>query len=633
MSRVGKTRPDRGPGHAGRGGGVFLWTALLFLPAEWAPDSQRFAFLARQGDSAYLAAGWLFGPTTATADPGKLPPPAPRCDLWVANVETGSATRIDQSEGLFSQPCWAPDGRSLVYVHFLPTLPVDWSANTLGGSLTWLRRYRDGQTEVLRSRTGSFPTAALLALPKMRSDWSPNGLVLAMPELDPERLIVFATDAPANAAELPTASLPAFSPDCLCLAFHQQNPAGIAVVPVGRWSERRLVLDVANPVQPVSWERTSGYFLAMRVVGNIDPRSTAPLQVELMRVAAATGEKQIVQRHSVTPKEEDPLLDVFFAYSPRSESLLLPLYQDGRSVGIEWQIAGNPLARWHPVDDEAARWPIHLGAPTFSPDGRRFAFRFGPADWSAPLGVCEIERRSTSLWAPTDSARINALLPLVEALKDWLLEPNDSPEKTGTVRVPLVTPTRPTTRPVPTPVALFPFPSGHARLPAGMAGAEPVDPIRREAIERLAQYGIELARRPPAANDPLRLQFLESELLFAYTLGWFDQAITAIDRLEAIPDGDYQRRLVLEVIRAQCQASLGKYASALQTTQSLAVERHIALRAGRNFGERWELRLLALPAADESWTGTAADDPLISRLRTIEDLCSELVDTRSATTD
>ncbi|MGL5097361.1 MAG: hypothetical protein ACRDD1_17375, partial [Planctomycetia bacterium] len=460
-------------------------------------------------------------------------------------------------------------------------------------------------------------------------------------------------------AELPASLLPSWSSDGKRLAyFSTAEPPGIYLSKVGRWAESRRALDVDDAFQPVVWDRPGHSFLGARIPGDGPRRRLSfpmpPDKVLLVQVPVEPiiGEPRIVQRLNLTGGTEARLSAFYFTINEPTQELVVGILPRTQRSHFRWMSleGDSPRRVWHPIDDGVAENQIPLGVPQLAPVGRYLALRYGLPEWSAPLGVYDLQRNRLATWAPNDAVRMRALWSIVEAVRRIVRKaPPESPSPFRLADKSSADERRRTAQTTSLPLELFDRPEVQAAR----------DEVVQGEIEQLAGHGLELlftaepGLRPEAptvdAGAPsregraaarsanLRRQFHEIALFLQYARGDYAAALAVLDRLEAPGDAvpstesgtspdeaplvesmSRDHRLALGAVRAQCLLASGKPLAARRMLPQLIHERSANLKNHGSGDDLFELRMLGTNPPRSNGANLGAD-PLLERLEMLLD--------------
>src|SRR5262245_60615477 len=177
-------------------------SSMRFAPLAWSPVRRELAYGGTVGGAdAVVPAGWL------------LPSPEPIIDgetvrhaIWVVAPGESRADLVAETNGVFSAPCWAPDGESIYFVKWEPD-------SAAGGTLSLVRQHRSGKSDVVVSESGRFPFTDRRMLPFESASASSDGLLIAVPWLGPKGLAIVNLETKRIVRKLQQASAPTWSGD------------------------------------------------------------------------------------------------------------------------------------------------------------------------------------------------------------------------------------------------------------------------------------------------------------------------------------------------------------------------------------------------------------------------------------
>jgi len=179
------------PGAAFRGGEPPVWLSLDGKSTQTSIGANMNLFqiaLSRDGRSVAFAAGGVGPLGDPTTGPGPAGPSAPGRDIWVAELERQTATRLSLNENADS-PTWTPDGRRVAYRRVRRTI----DAADESEQIVWRPADGSGEATVLYEEKGvqfsvsSFsPDGRYLAFSRTR-EGNPDIWVLPIDPTNPAR--------------------------------------------------------------------------------------------------------------------------------------------------------------------------------------------------------------------------------------------------------------------------------------------------------------------------------------------------------------------------------------------------------------------------------------------------------------
>lgn len=550
-------------------------SGCIYSTPEWSPSGEQLAFLAQEGDEEeILPDDWLLGPYTSLLTPAK--PRQTERQLWVGRVSDNRLSLIERTTGWMSVPVWAPDGQSIAFVRFTPD---DSGDESLRGRLELVRRHRDGKSETLFQQTGDFPRPLVEALAFRPGAWSSDGRFLASPWIGSRSLFVWNVVDRRTEAEWPTADLPSWSPDSRWLAFYDRGrQPGYRVIQQSNWSDNPKVVDVASAVQPVVWDPGSeAFFLAKPPFVLTEPTG----ERNDFGIGRAKQVRFIVERVTVPGLERQSAFTVarpsqkvrqfsacYFDFNWTKETALASVLADGVAsrVDVVRLYDGGESRPWHPLEGKEVDSLLPLGAIRCSPNGRHVALRFGVADWSAPLVVCEPAEHRIDVWAPTTAVRMRAIWTIIHSLSRQVRAiPPGTPMSFGIGREPTDDgPYLAMAYPKAHPLDLLRIPTEFATRSERHESARAGD--HRTTIDDLARLGVDLIAGvdPEGLSARLQRQLAEARLFFEYSRENYVAALDAINAVERIASkqlSEPQRRW-LWVARIQSLAGSHRYDAA-----------------------------------------------------------------------
>jgi hypothetical protein len=541
-----------------------VFTTARFAPLAWSPVRRELAFGGLAGGAdGVLPPGWLLPTTDAQTETE-----SPRHAIWVVAPGETHADLVASSNGVYSAPCWAPDGESLYFVH--------WELATGGdGTLSLVRQYRTGKSDVVVHETGRFPFTDRRMLPFETASASSDGLLVAVPWLGPKGLAIVDLESRRIVRRFQQASAPVWSADSQSLAYYvseapspstpfdfRNNPKG----PKQRNGSQLMVAKrtalLANkaptPIgksmgefdgsQPVRWDQTGHTLIALRSLAE----STATFdsaRVQLLRISAAEGRAAKVFS-APSSEVKGQALFASFAFDHRTDSVFLcALRPDTRMMIDRFELSGSQSdGPWHPFEEADSSLPAPLGSVALSNDGKRLAFHFGRPELGAPVAVWNVEGDRTTMIHTDDAGDLRTAAVFAAAARRTYLRVQ--PDNAVAYQM-----TQPgawdTGREHPNRLIIFP------RRDHLFA----MDDVRLLAVRRLAAEGLSFlaGRRQPQWSTPTKAStaFDEIALQLHYFREEFLPALRCVDRLTSDEPTPPDRRVMLAILRAQCLEATG----------------------------------------------------------------------------
>lgn len=612
-------------------------SGCLFSPPSWSPDGNELAYICAAGHEAdWFPPDWPF---RSTDGPAPAASARVRSQVRVWNAEKGTDKLLDETEGVFSNVAWRPDGQSLTYLRFEPKRRGEWSTlrkrlddlpiltpddlwdalqspDQVEGTLALILRRRDGGKITLHQETTQFKAAHLVALPWLSPAWSPDGLLIAAPWCSPLQTLIFDFEKNEVIQRFEGTVLPSWSPngEQLCV-FRIEGRRGYAVTDRTTWFEPGLVQPVDFVNEPALWDpKGSGNFWAcyqheaISRQGPIeDPGQVQQLSV--MRISSNGSFRHQVHAFNLARRTASAS---WLTFDPNSNSLLFCANAGGVPVNIHELHAefGDPQRIWHPLGDEEADSPILLGGQRKSPAHNLLAYRFGIPDWSAPLALYDLKRSENRVLATNRETAVPALWVIAEATARLVRKL--PPQAKSPYRVSENTFLSPRRRLEQTPpldwtLDLFNRPKTQ----------DEQDESVRNRIEELAGFGLEILKGMPREQSP---QMQEAEIFFRYARREYQQTFDLIQahlrQAELPPD----RAAALSAVACQCAMATGNRDWARGVLRELLAERSKRLSRTEDVNPRRELQLLGIGDDRLPLTGKEEfNDPLFDRLRSLWD--------------
>jgi hypothetical protein len=549
-----------------------------FAPLAWSPVRRELAFGGTVGGAdAVIPPGWLLPASDEIASDDE----AVRQAIWLLPEGESQAIPAAVSEGLFSAPCWSPDGDALYYVRWEPLANGE-------GSMSLLRHPRTGAVETIFRETGRYPFAERRALPFETAAASPDGLWIAAPWLGPQGLIIVDLEKRRVSRRFQQASAPVWSPDGSALAYFvaessapmvkfnsgkqttQKNAAQLMVAPRSALTNSAVATPIGKAMglfdgsQPARWDQTGHTLLALR--STVEPPSSYdPPRVQLHRVSVSEGRVGPAVFKAQTTEVRQRSLNASFAFAPRSDAVFIDMPRTDTRMLIERQdlSSGQTDPPWHPFDDVDSPLPAPLGSLAVSHDGKRLAMRFGRVEANAPVAIRVLDRDQTHVVHADDANDLRAAAVLASSARRTLLRV----QADNAVAFQMTNPGawdqgREMYR-------LNPFPRRNQ--------IDAMDDQRLLTARRLAADGLAfLGRRSAdhrAGSAQVELAFTEFALQLHYIREEFAQALRCIERLNAESAPTPERRLMLAIIRAQCLEATAGSASARMSLEAVLQSR------------------------------------------------------------
>ena len=492
----------------------------VHTPIAWSPDGRWLAFTAatRRIDH-ILAPGWIFGddPAPDVAAPKVAAEVTYR--LWATRPDTGATVLLERSPGPLTSPGWGPAGTALAFGRLVP------EAEGRARFEIVVQEAPDRQ-RVLRREALAESKGEAAGLPALAIAWSPDGHMLAAPQLQPRGLVILRVDDGRVLKSIDEAYLPSWAPEGGKLAYYRGGtPEGLFCLDA-RLGEPRLLSEIPQPVLAPAWSHDG------RTVWALRRRPTG--QVDLLRVGAE-GEGVDIFKSLFEPDADHPdqaPLSASFAVDRTGQDLFFTTHVEGKpSEIVHQQLRNNAIhCRFNPVDRLVA-----LGGLSVSPTGKWLALRVGPAGILGPPGFCDVETQKLTPLAPDDASRAEWLVTLIDGAQAILRVVYPAPEVAG----------RPVERPTLLPASVEP-----PRAPDGMSRLRHLANLARPLCDRPSGSG---SAEPEPGLEPL---LAEARLFFDYLRDDFDGALEALDALEPKVVGA-DRRLRLLALRAQILLAKG----------------------------------------------------------------------------
>ena len=570
---------------------IFIITLVAVIssgysPIEWSPNSLELALVAPAGDGEVVfPEGWLWHKPTESV----LEPTSTRRQLWLVDVGRSQGFLLDETEGSFSSPAWAPKEQALAYTVFTPdpTAPSDQNdlIGPLGiqsGKLELVIRSADGKRTVLHSESGQWPRVNIEALPTRVVAWSPNGRYLAFPWLGNRSLKILNIETEKVEAEWSQGSLPSWSPTGEWLAFFDNGTEeGFQLVRSNKWTTDSSFVPAIGIVQPVVWEAAGDSFLFVRPP-DLTPQARADFafarrvqqfRCPLVRVHVPDLSTEVVAFAQRAGQREEGLVACYASIDPKRSEWAISILAKGVSprleiVSSETTSAAQFSRRRTPLEESAFDTLVPVGALSYSRTGL-LAYRFGIADWGAPIAIDDSHQGVKQSIAPTMAMRMRGLYSLVFALEKITQKGHSAIRATEGLdaqgrRLVNAENYREIGFNRTQALDLFELPERQMARPVEL----------REAIDEITRQGLELIdQAPPEQLSPiLRRQLAETELFFRYLREDYVGAVRAADRIAGTADGklDEFDLLALDTVRLQCLVEMQRKDAARVELDSLA---------------------------------------------------------------
>ncbi|QDU63956.1 Protein TolB [Planctomycetes bacterium Pan216] len=663
-----------------RYGVTLLLSGCFFVPGIWSPDGSEIAFLTQtvQGESIF-SQNWLFGrgdgaalvSSGAVEDPGVrvedfdkidsgddledqtvegFDRPCPllanehtSSELWIANPRGGARRRLVRSQGLLSNPSWAPDGGYLVYMEFLPESDAPASETSaeryITGTLALRRHHRLGKTETIVERAVTLPASSLAFLPDMAPDVAPTGMHVAVPWIDSMSLDVLKLSGGDHLATIEHATRPSWSPDgqyLACLHLLGDVPdriepeisdeAHLYVHPVDDLEQGVRILANASASQTANWDSSGNSLVAIHHddagIG-IPSRHLASERARLVRAMLNGSEEQPILtptddlRRGSRPKGPVRLYHVVLPAARRIFTIVQGPKVPSQVNELDLSFGGI-LRSWHPLDNGKTDL-IPLGSLSASSRGDFLALRYGIPEVGAPLGLIELSSGKLTTWTPDAASTERALWAIGEAVKRTVLD--DAAGERSPFRVAGLLPAverRERSYQGPTGLEIFPTPLEQSERTTST----------QAAIDRLAAHGLELLDRYPSSpsiTQTRQRRLEEVRLLLAYARRDYESALDALTAIERLSEaaGTNRDQFLLAVVKAQCWIGLNRRVPARSLVANLLAERRRLWNDATRPVDSESILLVGIPSATNGPRNeeVPSDDPILSRLNGLMAAC------------
>ena len=321
--------------------------ACIYSPISWSPDSSKIAalHLGKEGDEA-------------------------RFEIWITDVESGESELLVSSKTGLSAPVWSPDGEWIAYLRLVEEGGPE--ANLYIENLTDRSRRRLASVRALEQEDSD----AFVRLSMLLPSWSPDRGRIVLGCYEDDKPFIGVIDAETGQIKniLEEAYWPAWSPDgkwIVGLSPAGDEPSKIIIVsPDGK--EKKVLVDLSEEENRnlagcySVWTPDSENVLYMSAVKENEKKYTEICMVDLR------GKKEVV-------KIEAEIAPWSPAISPDGKGLaFVRAKQAEESEEQEEKILELCLMNLETGEEKILSQSEELLAmPSFSPNGRFLAYRFG----------------------------------------------------------------------------------------------------------------------------------------------------------------------------------------------------------------------------------------------------------------
>lgn len=536
-----------------------------YSPIAWSPDGQQIAIVAPAGDGERLFYdGWLW----RKPDGGSASLPETRRQLWVVDIADAAGYLVDETNGTFSSPAWAPKKANLAYVTFTPTPDANVKAETgpldpTSGKLELITKSASGDRQTLHSETGVWPKALIESLPQQEVTWSSSGRYLAFPWLGQRNFKVLNVESGSIEAEWPEATFAGWSPNGDWFAyFSSGSEEGFRLVRTGDWKAEPLSIPMSGAAQPLLWEPAGDSVLLLRPPDSTPQtrsdfafaRRVQQFRCPLVRIHLPDLNSELIAHVQRAGQREEGVVECYASLDPKNSRWALSILAKGVSPRLEVVSSESTSASFFQnrrvvFDESAFDDQVPIGAVAYSKNGD-LAYRFGIPDWGAPIMIDEMSHAKRFV-APTMAMRMRGLYSLVFALErvtqktHSAIRSNNGLDAIGR-RAIRAEDYRDLGFNRAFPLDLFELPDRQAARSIEL----------RESVNELTNDGLTLIKEaPPSQLSPiLKRQLAEVELLLHYLREDYEAAIISADRIADAADGKLNDEdlLALDTVRLQC---------------------------------------------------------------------------------